>query len=208
MIALYHAPPIWLHNLPAGIKLLALALATWTLFANQSPWLPAAALVFAAMNYALLGKAGLRRLALLRPLIPLLVIVFILQYLASDMNGALVSAGRLLAMLLLADLVTLSTGLQAMIDVLNRLLRPLSWLGVRHENISLAVALTIRFVPLVLESWRRCEDAWSARTQRRAGLRLIKPFIADVMRMSAQIAQALDARRANPQSEKPADKKS
>lgn len=208
MIALYHAPPIWLHRIPAGVKLLALAGATWTLFANQSLWLLGAALVFASANYVLLGKAGARRLALLKPLIPLLVIVFVLQYMTSGLHGALVSSGRLLAMLMLADLVTLSTGLQAMMDVLNRLLRPLSWFGVRHENIGLAVALTIRFVPLVLESWRRCEGAWSARSQRRAGLQLIRPFIADVMRMSSQIAQALDARRANPQSEKPADKKS
>jgi len=207
MIALYHAPPIWLHALPAGVKLLALSAATWTLFASQSLWLFAAAFGFAGINYALLGKAGLRRLTLLRPLIPLLAIIMVFQYFAADAHSALISAVRLLAMILLADLVTLSTPLQAMIDVLNRLLRPLSFLGIRHDTVSLAIALVIRFVPLVLESWRRCEDAWRARTGTSPGLRLVRPFLADVMRMSSQFEQALDARRAGLSAHEKRDRK-
>ena len=70
-------------------------------------------------------------------------------------------------MVCLADVFTMTTTLQALMDALAPLLRPLRLLGLRPKKLTLAVALVVRFVPVLLERWRAREEAWRARTGRR-----------------------------------------
>ena len=59
---------------------------------------------------------------------------------------------------------------------------------------ALAVALVMRFVPVLLTRWRAREEAWKARTRRRVPLTLVAAFLADILQLADHVAEALDAR--------------
>jgi biotin transport system permease protein len=71
------------------------------------------------------------------------------------------------------------------------LLRPL---GVNPRKMALAVALVLRFVPVLLTRWRAREEAWKARTRRRVPVRLVAVFLADILQLADRVAESLDAR--------------
>ncbi|WP_341989247.1 energy-coupling factor transporter transmembrane component T [Azorhizobium sp. AG788] len=199
MMSGYLAGHSILHRLPAGLKLFALALLSLLILPMDAPWRLAGALVLTLAVYAALGRAALARVGLLRPLVPLLVLMFVLQAWAGDWTSAGLEAGmasvlRIVLMVLLADLVTLSTPLQHMMDALETVLRPLRPLGVSPRKLALAVALVLRFVPVLLSAWHAREEAWRARSTRRPSLALIPGFLADTLRLADRVAEALDAR--------------
>ena len=99
------APQTWLHRVPAGVKLAGLALLS-VLLVPVGDWrILAGVLAMIAMVYAGLGRVGMARLGLLRLLLPLLVVVGGVQAASGGWNAGAVVTMRLLAMLLLAELV-------------------------------------------------------------------------------------------------------
>lgn len=188
-----------LHRLPAGLKLGALALLSILILPLDDPRLLAGALAATLALYAALGHPALARLWTLRPLVPLLALMFVLQAWSGDWTAGGFAAGaasvlRILLMVLLADLVTLSTSLQQMMDALETLLTPLRPLGASPRKLALAVALVLRFVPVLLAAWRAREEAWRARSTRRPSLALVPGFLAETLRLADRVADALDAR--------------
>jgi len=188
------APPTWLHRVPAGVKLGGLAVFSLLLLSVGDWRLLAAALTIIAVVYIGLGLASIARLASLRPLLPLLAIVGGLQAASKGLNAGAVVTMRLLALLLLAELVSMTTSTGVMIEALTPLLGVLRPLGVNPRKVALAVALVLRFVPLLLTRWRAREEAWKARSHRRVPLRLVAAFVADILRLADRVAEALDAR--------------
>ncbi len=188
-----------LHRLPAGWKLAGLAGLSVLLLPAQSPLLLGAGLAAVLCAYAALGRPALARLGLLRPLLPILALMLVLQLWAQDWSPAglvsgLVIVMRILLMVMLADLVTLSTPLQDMMDVLEWLASPLRRLGLEPRRLALAVALVLRFVPVLLASWQARTEAWRARSPRRPGLALLPGFLIQTLRLADRVAEALDAR--------------
>lgn len=194
MIGGYLSGTSLLHRTPAAVKLVALALLSLLILPLQDPVLLAMALAVVLMAYAGFGRRGLRRIGQWRSLAPLLVLIAVLQAWAASLEVAAVSVLRIAVMVLLADLVTLSTRLQDMMDALAVPLRPLARFGVDPQRLSLAVALVLRFVPVLLESWRGREEAWRARSPRRPGLALVGAFFTGALATADQVAEALDAR--------------
>lgn len=194
MIGLYQHPPTILHRVSAGYKLIALAVLSIVCMRIGNVAILAACLGALLAVYAGFGKPFVRRLAILRPLWPTMLAIFVAQIIVADWQSATASILRLLVMVLLADLVTMSTRMQAMMDALAPLLRPLRMFGVSSERISFCVAYVIRLVPLLLEQWQLYADAWRARTGNRPGWRLIAPLFANILRMAGRHAEALDAR--------------
>ncbi len=188
------APSTWLHRVPAGFKLAGLALLSLLLLPVDDWRILAGVLVLVLAVYAGFGRAGFARLRLLRPLIPLLVVVGGVQVLSSGWHAGAVVGLRLLAMLLLADLVSMTTTMTALMDVLAPFFNLLRPLGVNPRKMALAVALVLRFVPVLLTRWRAREEAWRARTHRRVPLRLVAVFLADILQLADRVAESLDAR--------------
>jgi biotin transport system permease protein len=188
------APKTWLHRVPAGVKLAGLALLSVLLLPVGDWRILAGVLAIIAMVYAGFGRVGMARLKLLRPLLPLLVIVGGVQTASGGWNAGAVVTMRLLAMLLLADLVSMTTTMSALMEVLAPALRVLRPLGVNPRKMALAVALVLRFVPVLLTRWRAREEAWKARTHRRIPPRLVAAFVADILQLADRVAEALDAR--------------
>lgn len=198
MLALTLSDPTWLHRVPAGAKLAGLALATIAVLpiSEPMPALGATAIVLAL--YASCGQAAIAKLALVRPLVPLLAIVFAAQGLLASWGEAAAVTVRILAMVWLANLVTLTTRLSDMLDALAVVLAPLRLVRVSPRDVALAVALVIRFVPVLLEEWRAIGEAWRARTGRRPGPRLLAPFALRMLDVSERVGEALHARYARP----------
>jgi len=188
------APKTWLHRVPAGIKLAGIVLASLLLLPVDDWRILAGAVAVALSIYAGFGRFGFARLALLRPIVPLLVIVGGVQAFSAGWHAGGVVSLRLLAMLLLADLVSMTTTMSALMDVLAPVFSLLRPLGVNPRKMALAVALVLRFVPVLMARWREREEAWKARTHRRAPVRLVAVFLADILQLADRVAESLDAR--------------
>ncbi|MCL2716246.1 MAG: energy-coupling factor transporter transmembrane protein EcfT [Alphaproteobacteria bacterium] len=188
------APPSWLHPVRAGVKLAALAALSLVLLALDD-WRSLAGALFAILLVSSsLGRGSVGRLSGLWRLAPLILLVGALQALAGGWNAGAVVSLRLLALLLLAELVTMTTSTSAMMDALTPLLRLMRPLGVNPRKVALAVALVLRFVPLLVAQWREREEAWKARSTRRVPLHLVAVFVADVLLLADRVGEALDAR--------------
>jgi biotin transport system permease protein len=194
MISGYLARPTWLHPVPAGTKLVALAVLSFAVLPVDDWRLLAAGLCLVLALFASLGTEALKRVAGLKPLIWLLAIIFVLHGLMGDWAAGASAVLRLLMMVLLADLVSMTTTMQDMMQALMPLLRLLRPFGVNPKKLSLAVSLAIRFVPVFSANWQARSEAWRARTGRKPSWRLIGPFLADTFRMADHVAESLDAR--------------
>lgn len=194
MIAGFLARPTWLHRVPARAKLVALFLLSIAILPVDDWRLLGIALVLTLLLFASLGREALARVAGLRPLWWILAIIFVLHGLTGDWQAGASAVLRLVTMILLADLVSMTTTLQDMMQALMPLLRLLRPFGVNPKKLSLAVSLAIRFVPVFSAQWEARSEAWRARTGKKPSFRLIGPFLADTFRMADNVAEALDAR--------------
>jgi len=198
MISLYLAERTWLHAVPAGWKLLALAVISLAVAPFDSLALMAGLVVAVLALYASLGRAALRQIALLRPLWPLLAILFALHWWNGHAALGVAVMLRLVAMILLANAVTMTTRMDAMMDAIEPLLGPLRLVGVSPRRMALAVAMMIRFIPLLFALWEALNESWRARTGKRGGWRLLAPFCIQTLRLSHNTAEALAARGGAP----------
>ncbi len=194
MISGHLAHRTWLHAVPARLKLVALAALTCIAFwIDDSRWLGLGFTVV-LVNYLCLGREARGRLKLLSSLAPFFAIIALFQFwsVGGEMAAAIVL--RLCLMILLADLVSMTTPMLDMMDAIEPLLRPLSIFGLDSMRLSVAVALVVRFVPALMEEWMKRNEAWRARTGRRASFRLLPAFLGGVVILADRVAEALDAR--------------
>lgn len=195
MISLYIAGDSWIHRRAAGVKLLAvLVLSIAVLTADNLIGL-SLMLALAAGSYRSLGLKGRQRLFALRSLLPLILGLAVLQGFVMGGEAAVRATLKILLMIMVADLVTATTPTQAILDCVQKLIGPpCRFVGINPRKISLAVALTIRFIPVLSAQWQAQRDAWVARSSRRPGLRLLIPFLAQALSRTDQIAESLQAR--------------
>ncbi|MBP8929744.1 MAG: energy-coupling factor transporter transmembrane protein EcfT [Paracoccus sp.] len=185
------------HDWPAGAKLLALCLATLGLFFVESLTLQAIACAAVLMAYLLPGRvffrAGMSRLFILWPFV---AVVLLWHLLADDFRAGAVIILRMISVVALANLVTMTTRLTEMTDLMRRLLAPLRRLGIRTDAIELAMALVVRATPALLDKGQNLRDAWRARTHRRPSWRIVLPFMLLAVDDAEHLAEALRARGA------------
>ncbi|MGA0562778.1 energy-coupling factor transporter transmembrane component T family protein [Ancylobacter sp. VNQ12] len=203
MISLYLAERTWLHAIPAGWKLLALAFISIAVAPFDSLPLMAGLLAATLALYASLGRAAMAQIALLRPMWPLFAILLTFHAWNGDIVLGVVVMARLLATVLLANAVTMTTRMDAMMDAIEPVLSPLRLVGLAPRTVALAVAMMIRFVPLLFALWESLNESYRARTGRRGGWRLLAPFCIHTLRLSHNAAEALAARGGAPRGNRP-----
>lgn len=186
-----------LHRLPAGAKLALLAALTLGLMALTDLRLIALALVATALLYLAQGRAfaafGAR---MLRPLWPFLVVLAVWHGVTGELARGAAIGLRLLSAVALANLVTMTTRLDDLIAVLERLAQPLARLGLKPRVLALALALAIRFTPVLLDKTRVLMQAWRARSPRRPGWRVVLPVLLIALDDADHVSDALRARGA------------
>jgi biotin transport system permease protein len=208
MLSLYLGQVTWLHRIPAGGKLLALALASVLLLPVTHLWVLAGATLLAALGHISLGAPGRRRLlTLCRTLLPMLVFLAVAQWLSfvltlgleqgssQGLRQALTTFFRILVMVTLADLVTLSSTSQELVDALRFLFVPLRGLRISAEKLSLAMALVFRWVSLLQTEWESIRVSFKARGCRNPRLRSASPLLRRAQSMAHTMTDALSARQ-------------
>jgi len=194
MISLYISQKTWLHQVPAGTKLLALAAISIVVLPVDDVLFLALGGCLVTLVYLSMGWSGLSRLIGLRAMLPLILGLGVFQGLLISWELAALSVTRLFLMIMLADLVTATTPMQEMMRVILPWLRPLRVIGLDPKKLSLAVALVIRFVPVLLAHWQAQSEAWSARSKKRSGFKLIAPFMNETLRRTDHVAEAIVSR--------------
>ena len=183
------------HGWPAGGKLALLCAATLVLFAVDGAALHLGFLAATAVLYALPGRvllgAGLKRLFVLWPFVALIL----LWHLITDDGAAGATiALRMVTAVALANLVTMTTRLSDMMTVVRWLTTPLRRFGVGTQSIELAMALVIRFTPVLANKGQALSMAWRARSVRRPGWGIVLPFAVTAIDDAEHVAEALRAR--------------
>lgn len=184
----------WMHRRAAGVKLVALCLFTVLLFRLDHPLWLGLALVAVLSVAASGGALFLRRaLHLLVPLWPFAAVIALWHGVTGDPQGGAVILLRLATAISAANLVTMSTRLSDMIAVLERLSRPLGPV-LPPRRLALAIALVIRFIPVLSDRMAMIRAAWMARSPRKPGWRILLPATLAALDDADHVAEALRAR--------------
>jgi biotin transport system permease protein len=194
MFAPFHSGSSALHRLTPATKLVVLAVAGTGLFFIDSS---ALMLVLAGLALALfpLARLPLRSaLAQLRPVAVMGGLIIAAQWWVNDLGSAVLVGARLVALLLLAGLVTLTTRTSAMIETLERGLRPLAALGVNPRTTALALSLSLRFIPLMAQIVSEVREAQRVRGLEHNLLALALPTLIRAVKLTDDLADALEAR--------------
>jgi len=131
---------------------------------------------------------------MLWPLWPFAALILIWHGWSGEWHAGLLILLRMTVAVLAANLVTMTTRLSDMIAVLETLARPLARLGVNPRVLALAIALVIRFIPVLGERNAALQLAWRARSARRPGWRLLIPATLATLDDADRVAEALRAR--------------
>lgn len=182
------------HRLRAGRKLLVLAAVAAASALVREPWQVGVLLGLALALYAVARLPGRTALAQVRPVLWLLVALGVFQWLVDGWARAVVVVGVLLALVLLAALVSLTTRTSDIVDVVVRLCAPLRRWGVEPERVGLLVALGIRSVPVVVELARQVRDAQRARGLTASPVAFAVPLVVHSLRHADRLGEALVAR--------------
>lgn len=183
-----------LHRLPAGAKLAALAVSALalSLLRLTAPGVLAALIVacalypVAGLPWSSLASAWWR----LRWLIAVLAGALWVFVSAGE---AMVSTGRVVALLLLAELVTRTTRMGDLMEALRRALGPLRRFGIDPEAVAMTLSLTIAMIPVIAAFAGQVREAQLARGVR-LGPRAALPLLVMTMRHADDVGDALVAR--------------
>ncbi len=194
MIPIYLQGDGWAHRMPAGVKLLSVAVASLLLFQVRSFWILLPCLAAVAGLYVFLGREGLQQLKLLRSLSVLLIVLLGLHWISGTFIDGMAIVLRLVIMVLAANFVSITTRMDDMLEAVQPLFKPLEWVGVSPRKPALGVTLVLRFTPHMLQVFSMLREAYRARTGMGNSWRLLAPFAIQSLRMSDHVAEALKAR--------------
>lgn len=192
-----------LHRLPPGIKILVLALSGTLLFALPRLELAGGALLLVMLLYPL-ARIPLRTMLLqIKPLLWILLLLFAVQWWLVSVQSAAMVVLRLMALMLTASLVTLTTRVSEMVDALENGLFWLRFLRINPAKVSMALSLALRFIPVLAAITAEVREAQRARGLERSIIAVAIPVIVRTLKMADDIAAALDARAYDPQLSRP-----
>lgn len=195
MLSLYRPGAGWVHRAPAGPKavgILALVLAVSLL--PSSLWTVGATAAGTCVCYAVSGL-GWRELG--RGVIALrwmIAIALVVQVLFLPFDAALANTSRVLAAILIANILVLTTRVTALLDALERGLRPLDRIGVSSERIALVLAIGITTIPVLARLAAGVREAQRARGVRISLVGFAVPFLVGSLKHADELGEALTAR--------------
>ncbi|MFB7250855.1 CbiQ family ECF transporter T component [Microbacterium sp. NPDC056234] len=194
MRTLYRPGASVVHRLPAGAKLAALAVLA-LLLALYPHDAVSIALAFGGVA-GLYGAARMSVRVFAAQLWQLRWIVLVLGGMVvvfASPHVALINTGRVVVLVLLAGLLTLTTTMGGLLDVLHRMLRPARRFGVDADAVAMTVSLTITMIPVVAGFAARVREAQQARSVR-LGIRSAVALFVLALRHADDVGDALAAR--------------
>lgn len=186
------------HQLRPGVKVGALAVLGTLLFLVSRVELSLAVLAGALCLYRLAGISQSVAWQQLRPTVWVIAIFFAAQLWMADWLAGLLVVSRLVTLLLLASLVTLTTRSSDMIDALEKGFGWLRLVGVNPAKISLALSLALRFIPVLAALTEEIREAQKVRGLNRSVIAIAVPLIVRTLKKADDIAAAIEARSYDP----------
>ncbi|MFA6472904.1 MAG: energy-coupling factor transporter transmembrane component T [Candidatus Latescibacterota bacterium] len=212
-----------LHQLDPRTKLASILLIMSGLFIKDS-WYPLGIAGLYTVIAALLS--GLPFFYLVRSLTPfkwLIILTVVLNVLfvgghilieaplpyggitAEGLNLGLLYGARIALLVITASLLTLTTEPVVLVDGVEKLLRPFSRFGLKPHEIALAMVITIRFIPVLLDEAVKIRKSQAARGLRPAGMRgnlksvsiLLLPLFTSAVHRAEDLATAMESRLFN-----------
>ena len=182
------------HRTPAGAKLLLMLAAGAGSVLLDHAWQVGVAVLVALAGY-LVARLPLRMaLQQVRPLLWVVGLVAVFHLVVNGWERAVVFAGVIVTLVLLAALVTLTTRTTEMVDAIVRGAKPLRRVGVQPERVGLLLALGIRSVPVVVGLAEEVRDAQRARGLTASPRAFAVPLIVRSLRHADALGDALVAR--------------
>lgn len=195
MLTLSIAGHSWAHKLPVGLKLLVLSIMTVVLFPLTSIIVQLVVCLAIIALYLSVGRSFTQQgLQSLRPLAWFVILVMVFHVFLRDIDGGIVVVLRMLILVALANFVTMTSKLSDFISLFEWLLTPFSRFGVNVAAIGLAIAMVIRFTPVFITRGSALSQSWRARSNKRAGWRIILPLGLSALDDANHVAIALRAR--------------
>lgn len=194
LLGAYRPADTFWHRRTAGFKLLALVAAGVVVVATRGP---VSSIVFVAVAVGMVvwTGAGLRMLlTTLRGLLLVLVLLAIYQSWQHGWPRAVETVGDLVALVLAATVLTVTTPIDEMLDTIGWALRPLRRFGVDPDKVALAFSLMIRAIPTTIEIADQTRDAAVARGLQRSLRARLTPLVIRVVAHARATGDALHAR--------------
>lgn len=181
--------------MPSGLKLALLTASALLLsLYGQRWWVLATAALLTVMGFLLTGFGVGELWRQLLSLRWLVVIMVIPQLIFLGLEPALINTSRVSLVVLLAALVTLTSPMSALLDVIERLLSPFARFGVSPTKISLLLSLTITTIPVIASLFGQIREAMIARGGPRMSFRMVLPLLVVSLQHGDQLSDALRAR--------------
>ncbi len=194
--SLYLPGNTWLHRVRAGLKLAVLAIGSTALMWVHSPSLLLVACAVVCLSVRWAGASVQQVWQQLRPLVWLLFVLGGLSVWSQGLWQALEMILRLLTLVLAALVVSMTTPLTQMMQVVAWLLKPFQRLGwIDADKVALGFGLTMRLIPELGVQWQEIREAQLARGLMPSPLTMGVPMLLRTLRRADEIAEAIDARR-------------
>lgn len=184
---------------PAGVKFVSLFILSLFVFYTHNILIIYVLCICSVLLYYLAGFTLRQILRSVWLFAVFAVLLAVFQYVAVDKDAALLAGGRLFSLLSFAAFVTKTASAFAIMAVTERFFHKFAFMGVKAHKITLAMALTLRFLPLIRQSG---DDLRAARQARCGAEKLhfqgIKIFITAwllrIVFLQEQMAEAMEAR--------------
>ncbi len=184
----------WLHRVPAGVKLLVLAVAGAAVFLVDDQRALAGFVGFAVLMPL---SAWLPLKAVLKQIFPAAILIAALaafHVVMGEPETAIAVSARLATVILLAVTLTFTTRVSAMVDAIEVAARPLKVFGIDPAKVGLTLSLAIRFIPVLFALVGEIREAQKARGLEGNVIAVVMPLLVRTLKMADDLADAIAAR--------------
>ncbi|QJU55211.1 energy-coupling factor transporter transmembrane protein EcfT [Herbiconiux sp. KACC 21604] len=195
MITLYKPGTGWLHRMPAGPKAAGILVVVLAISLLPTSWWSAGVAAVVVVLAYLLSGLGLRELG--RQTIAvrwIIVITLAAQLLFLPTEAAVANSIRVVAALLLASLLVLSTRVADLLDAFERALGPFRRLGLDPSRVALMLAVAVNTIPVLARLATTVREAQRARGVRTGPVAFVVPFLVVALKHADELGEALTAR--------------
>lgn len=184
----------FLHRTPAGVKLACLAAALIVVMIMREPLVNLSMLLLVLVMAAIARIPAARLFGLLRRVWLLFAVILIAQLIFNDLASAAEMLTRMLAALMGAHLMILTTPIPALLAVVRVLVSPLRVVGLEPGKVVLAAMVMLRAIPYLADQLYLAQRQAKARGLERSIRARVVPVVLASVLYARDTGRALSAR--------------
>lgn len=183
-----------IHKISAVTKIWVIALMSIVIYVVNSPVVLGIFLIIIGALFYIARLSISKLLTELKYILSSVFLISIIHFIFNNWLIGIVIGLRFLDLMLLASLITLTTKLSDLIDALERGLKPLAYVGINTDKISMMLSITIRFIPVLTQQLKSIQEAQTARGLNNNIIAILIPLFVKTLRTADDLTDALHAR--------------